>query len=259
MILGLYILTSGMLAWGQPITLPEGKWVDLTHNFSQDAIYWPTAEGFELDTVFAGETDKGYHYEANNFKAAEHGGTHLDAPIHFAKGRQTADQIPIDRLIGPAAVVDVSAQCAKNRDYQVTVQDFKEWEARHGKLQDGAIVLLNTGSSQYWPDRLKYMGTAERGEGAVAKLHFPGLHPDAATWLTRERKIRAIGLDTPSIDYGQSTLFQSHRILFDKNIPAFENVANLNELPSLGALVIALPMKIKDGSGGPLRIVALTP
>ncbi len=244
---------------GDGLKLPSGTWVDLTHNFSEEAIYWPTAEGFKLETVFAGETDKGYHYEANNYKAAEHGGTHLDAPVHFAEGRQTTDQVPVDKLVGPAAVLNVSEKCRANRDYQVTVDDFKAWEAQHGRLPDGVIVLLNTGSSKLWPDKTKYMGTAERGEAAVAKLHFPGLHPEAATWLTRERNIHAIGLDTPSIDYGQSTLFESHRILFKENIPAFENVANLDQVPAWGALVIALPMKIKNGSGGPLRIVALTP
>ena len=101
------------------------------------------------------------------------------------------------------------------------------------------------------------MGTDERGPAAVAKLHFPGLHPDAARWLVANRQINAIGLDTPSIDYGQSTLFESHRILFEKNIPAFENVANLDQLPVKGFTVIALPMKIKGGSGGPVRIIAM--
>ena len=103
------------------------------------------------------------------------------------------------------------------------------------------------------------MGTDERGPEAVAKLSFPGLHPDTATWLVNERKIAAIGLDTPSIDYGQSKLFEAHQILFKDNIPAFENVANLHQLPPKGAVVIALPMKIRNGSGGPLRIVAIKP
>ena len=109
------------------------------------------------------------------------------------------------------------------------------------------------------PDLKKYLGTDERGAAAVAKLHFPGLDPAAARWITTNRSIKAIGLDTASIDYGQSTLFESHRILFEKNIPAFENVANLDQLPVKGFTIIALPMKIKGGSGGPLRIVAVIP
>ena len=240
-----------------PAGFPTGTWVDLTYNFDEQTIYWPTADGFRHDTVFAGVTDSGFYYTAFNYCAAEHGGTHLDAPIHFAEGKQAMHEIPLDRLIGQAAVVDVSAKALLHPDYQVTIADFLAWEAQHGRLPDGVIVLLRTGFGQYWPDKLKYMGTDERGPGAVAKLHFPGLHPKAARWLAAERSIHAIGLDTPSIDYGQSTLFESHQVLFQQNIPAFENLANLERLPPVGAFVVALPMKIKGGSGGPLRIVAL--
>ena len=120
-------------------------------------------------------------------------------------------------------------------------------------------MLLNTGYHRFWPDRVRYMGTDQRGEEAVPLLHFPGLHPDAATWLVENRRIGAIGLDTPSIDFGQSTLFESHRILFERNVPTFENVARLGELPPTGAYVLALPMKIRAGTGGPLRIVAWLP
>lgn len=141
----------------------------------------------------------------------------------------------------------------------MNVADFLAWEKENGQLPAGVIVLLRTGFGQYWPDKIKYMGTDERGPAAIAKLHFPGLHPEAAQWLSNQRKIHAIGLDTPSIDYGQSTHFESHQILFKADIPAFENLANLEQLPSTGIWVAALPMKIKGGSGGPLRIVALVP
>ena len=156
-------------------------------------------------------------------------------------------------------VVDVSASALKDRDYQIDVEDLTAWESRFGRIPDDALLLIQTGYGQYWPDRARYMGTAERGADAVANLHFPGLHPRAARWLVENRSIAAVGLDTPSIDYGQSQLFESHQILFDRNIPAFENLARLEQLPATGALVIALPMKIKGGSGGPLRIVALVP
>ena len=126
-------------------------------------------------------------------------------------------------------------------------------------MEGGVIVLLHTGSGKFWPDRKTYMGTDKLGPEAVPLLHFPGLSPKAARWLVEKRKIKAIGLDTPSIDFGQSTLFESHQVLFKANIPAFENVANLHLLPAKGAFVIALPMKIKDGSGGPLRIIAKLP
>ncbi len=239
--------------------LQNGQWIDLSYDFSDETIYWPTAETFKFDTVFAGFTDSGFYYTAYQYCAAEHGGTHLDAPIHFAEGKKTIDQLSISQLVGPAAVIDVSDKALDDRDYQVSAADFQAWEKTHGKLPDGSIVLLRTGSGKFWPDRETYMGTAELGPAAVAKLHFPGLAPDAATWLVENRKIKALGLDTPSIDYGQSTLFESHQILFKENIPGFENVANLEKLPETGAFIIALPMKIKDGSGGPLRIVAFLP
>ncbi len=236
-----------------------GTIIDLTHAFDAETLYWPTAAGFELEVEFNGFTDKGYFYKAGSFRAAEHGGTHIDAPVHFYKGRHTLDAIPVEQLIGPGVVVDVTRQCSADRDYRVTVDDLRAWEKQHGLQLNDVIVLLRTGFGKHWPDRVKYMGTAERGPEAVPKLHFPGLHPDAAAWLVTNRRIKAVGLDTPSIDYGQSTLFQSHVNLFEQNVPAFENVANLDKLPDTGFTVIALPMKIKDGSGGPLRIIAVVP
>lgn len=234
----------------------NGEWVDLSYAYDENTIYWPTADGFELDTAFEGQTEGGYYYSAFNVKTAEHGGTHLDAPIHFARGARSSDQLRLDQLTGEAVVIDVSAQAAGNADYLVSVADFERWEGEYGRLANDIIVLIKTGHGRYWPDAAKYLGTTEKGPEAVAKLHFPGLAPEAATWLVQNRKIKAIGLDTPSIDYGQSSDFMSHRILFKKNIPAFENVANLDKVPATGAYVVALPMKIKGGSGGPLRIAA---
>lgn len=258
-VIALIVVVAGCSGEPSVQYLPKGQWVDLSHSFASNTIYWPTADQFKHETVFEGFTDKGFYYAAYNFSAAEHGGTHVDAPIHFAKGRKTVDELAVDQLIGIAAVIDVADAARVNRDYQVTAGDFEVWETDHGELPDGCIILLHTGSSGFWPDRVKYMGTAQRGEDAVAELHFPGLHPEAAKWLVENRAIKAIGLDTPSIDYGQSTHFESHQILFDKNIPALENVAHLDRLPPLGAIVFALPMKIEGGSGGPARIVALIP
>jgi kynurenine formamidase len=241
------------------LVLPEGSVVDLSHPYDEDTIYWPTAEGFKLSVDFEGTTDKGYYYTANTFCSAEHGGTHIDAPIHFAEGRPSVDQIPLERLMGRAVLIDVSESCADNPDCLVTADDIGHWEAENGAVPEGAIVLLRTGFARFWPDRVRYMGTDERGPEAVPKLHFPGLDPDAARWLVANRSINAIGLDTPSIDYGQSTHFESHQVLFAADIPAFENLTNLDQLPETGFLVIALPMKIAGGSGGPLRIVAIVP
>jgi kynurenine formamidase len=238
---------------------PSGKIIDLSHPFDAQTIYWPTEEGFKLEPEMAGVTAQGYYYASNKFAAPEHGGTHIDAPRHFAAQGNTLDQVPLEQLMGNAISIDVTRQCEKNRDYLVSADDFANWEKQNGQIPNGAIVLLRTGFAKYWPDRVKYMGTDERGAAAVAKLHFPGLSPDAARWLTSNRSIKAIGLDTPSIDYGQSTLYESHQILFAKNIPAFENLGDLSALPVSGFFVIAMPMKIAGGSGGPLRIAAVVP
>lgn len=237
----------------------NGQWIDLSHDFSAETIYWPTADGFEKTTVFEGQTDKGFYYTAYNFSAAEHGGTHIDAPVHFAENKHSVDQIPPEQLIGPAVVIRVVDQASQDRNYQLSVADIEDWEQAHGPIADNSIVLIDTGSSPLWPDKVAYMGTDERGEAAVKKLTFPGIHPDAATFLATHRKIKAVGLDTPSIDFGGSILFETHQILFEHNIPGLENVANLNKLPETGALVFALPMKIKGGSGAPVRILALIP
>jgi kynurenine formamidase len=249
-------LTAGC---AKPGSFPSGQWIDLSYDYSSETIYWPTAEPFKLETVSAGATKKGYYYSAYNFSAAEHGGTHIDAPIHFSNGGKTVDEIQLTQLIAPAVKVDVSQKAIANRDYQVSVEDFNTWESQHGKIPEGSIVLLQTGYGRYWPDRVKYLGTDKRGAEGVAALHFPGLHPEAAKWLVSSRRINAIGIDTASIDYGQSQTFGSHVTLMGQSTPVFENIANLDEVPAVGAQVIALPMKIKGGSGAPLRIISFVP
>jgi kynurenine formamidase len=238
--------------------LASGRWIDLTHPFNEDSVYWPTAESFELEEVFHGHTEGGWYYTAYTFSAAEHGGTHLDAPIHFAEGALTADAIPVDRMIGPGVVIDVSARAAEDVDYRVSAADIEAFEAEHGPIPEGAIVLIDTGRAGLYSDRAAYMGTAERGEGAVAGLRFPGLGKDGAELLVA-RGIGAVGIDTPSIDHGQSKNFETHVALMTNDIPAFENVADMSALPPTGATIVALPMKIEGGSGGPLRIVAHLP
>jgi kynurenine formamidase len=168
------------------------------------------------------------------------------------------DQVPVGQMIGPGAIIDVTRQATSNVDYLVTAGDIERHERTHGRIPRGAIVLLNTGRASLYPDRVKYMGTAERGERAVPKLHFPGLSKAGAALLVA-RAIGAVGIDTPSIDYGQSKKFEAHVELMTHNIPAFENVADMSALPARGATIIALPMKIEGGSGGPLRIIAHLP
>jgi kynurenine formamidase len=236
-----------------------GPALDLTHPFDARTIYWPTEEGFVLEHGTEGRTEGGYWYAAHRMRLAEHGGTHLDAPSHFHEGGSTTERVPLDRLLARAVVVDVREACAKNPDYAVSVADLERFEAAHGRIPDAAALLLATGFGARWPDHARYLGTGERGAAAVAKLHFPGLDPAAARWLVANRKLAAVGLDTASIDPGQSKRFETHQILFAAEIPAFENLAQLDRLPPTGATLIALPMKIAGGSGGPLRAIAILP
>jgi len=239
------------------VDLAESKLVDLSHSFNSRTIYWPTAQKFKLTEVADGETEGGWHYSAYNFEGAEHGGTHLDAPIHFSAGGNTADKVPLRKVVGPAVTVDVRAKANADADYLVSVQDLEAFEAANGQIARDTIVLLRTGWSSRWPDARRYLGTAERGDAAVPKLHFPGLSVEAAEWLVKQRRIRAVGIDTASIDRGQSTDFRAHRVLSAAQVPVFENVTNLNRVPAEGFHVIALPMKIEGGSGGPLRTIAI--
>lgn len=238
----------------------RGRWIDLSYDFSSETLYWPAAaEGFRLDTVEVGFTGRDYFYAAFSFCAPEHGGTHFDAPLHFAEGKHSVEQVPLAQLTGPTVVIDVSDKALQDRDYQLTTAELQAWEEKVGQLPENMILLIRTGFGRFYPDGEKYFGTNLKGKEGVDNLHFPGLEPEAAAWLVRERKIKAVGIDTPSIDYGQSKDFRAHQELMKEDIPAFENVANLEKLPLTGAYLIALPMKIKGGSGAPLRIIARVP
>lgn len=232
------------------------KVIDLTHSFDTNTIYWPTEKGFQWERGAWGRTERGYFYASARFSAAEHGGTHLDSPIHFGEGKQSVDQITLQQLIGPAVVIDVSSACEKNADYLASAEDIAAWEKKHKKIPAGSIVLFRTGWSARWPDKKRYMGTDKPGD--VAGLHFPGISPAAAKVLL-DRKIHGVGIDTASIDYGQSKDFETHRTLYEAGLYGLENVANLEKLPATGATLIALPMKIAGGTGAPVRIIAILP
>lgn len=232
--------------------------VDLTHSYDEDSVYWPTSPGrFELKTLHRGPTDRGYWYEANTFCTPEHGGTHLDAPVHFAEGMWSVADVPVERLVGPAVVIDVKAKVAANPDYTLTREDVTRFEADHGKIPAGAIVILNTGYASRWPDRLSYLGDDTPGD--ASRLIFPSFGADAVRWLIEKRGIHALGVDTASIDPGSSKDFPVHRIAGAANVVGLENLANLDRVPAVGALVAALPMKIAGGSGAPVRVVAFVP
>lgn len=232
--------------------------VDMTYDFAEgETLYWPTSTPFNLTNVHQGVVpETGVYYELNDFCASEHGGTHVDAPSHFARDVWNITSIPIDGIIGETIVIDVSDKTADDSDYQATVADLTEWESKHKRIPDGALMFLYTAWGRHWPDAVKYLGTDTKN---VSLLHFPGLHPESARWLVDNRKIKALGIDTASIDYGQSKRFETHTILFTENIPALENLANMDKLPPTGTTVIGLPMKIRGGSGAPLRIIALLP
>ena len=229
--------------------------VDLTYPFDERTIYWPTdTEGFRHERVFYGRTEAGYWYATFNLAASEHGGTHLDAPIHFAEGRQSVEQIPIERLVAPGVKINISEQAGRDRDYRLTAADIAAWEAQAGRVPENAIVLIETGWGRYWGDRLMYLGSDR--EGDASDLHFPGIGRDAAELLV-ERRVGLVGIDTASLDHGPSRDFITHQVLNGADIAGLENVANLGELPERGFLIVALPMKIGGGSGAPCRIVAL--
>ena len=238
-----------------PLDLRTAELVDLTWPFDESTLYWPTSPtGFEMERLAWGVTEGGYFYASYSLCTDEHGGTHLDAPIHFAEGGQTADAIPLRRLIAPAVVIDVSTQAAANPDYRLTAEDVLAWERRHGRIEPQTIVLLRTGWDARWPDRKMYFG--DDTPQATANLHFPSYGEESARLLVEQRRVAALGVDTASIDYGQSRDFIAHRVAGAADVPGFENVAHLGRLPARGAWVFALPMKVGGGSGGPLRIVA---
>ena len=243
---------------GTLLDFGRSRLLDLTWTFDATTLYWPTSpSAFELKRLAHGPTEGGWFYSANTFCAPEHGGTHLDAPIHFAEKGWTADQIPIERLIAPGVVVDVTGQAAADPDYRLAKEDVVAWEQAHGRIPRGAIVLLRTGWGRRWPDRARYFGDASAKD--ASHLHFPGYGEEAARLLVSDRQVAALGIDTPSIDYGPSKDFRVHVLALGANVIGLENVAHLEEVPPTGALIVALPVKIGGGSGGPLRLAAIVP
>jgi len=240
------------------IDLTQFDIVDLTHAYDAQTIYWPNApSAFSVDTLARGPVPGGWFYAASRFASPEHGGTHLDAPIHFDAKGLSSDAIPPSQFLGPAVVIDISAQAAANPDYRLTHDDVLRFERAHGPIGRGMMVLVRTGWSRRWPDRKAYLG--DDRPGRTDALHFPSFGEDAAALLVQSRQVAALGVDVASIDVGQSTEFRVHRLAAAHNVLGLENLTNLEALPPTGALLVALPMKIRGGTGGPLRAVALVP
>jgi kynurenine formamidase len=237
--------------------IDTAKIVDLTYSFDSNTIYWPTEKPLIHEFEKFGKTEQGYFYSSAKFAAPEHGGTHMDAPIHFNQNGIYADQVPLKNCIGPAAVIDFSARAAKDPDATLSVADIKAYEEKYGRIPNGAIVVARSGWGRYWPDKSHYLGTAKAGD--VADLRFPGFSPDAAEWLRNNRNVAAIAIDTASMDPGKSKDFKVHQIWLGGNKPGFENLANADKLPPLGAIIFCIPMKMGKGTGAPTRIFALLP
>lgn len=251
-------LAAGAAPLATPVTIDTAKIVDLTYPFDASTIYWPTEHPFTHEFEHYGtEEPGGYFYASGKYAAPEHGGTHMDAPIHFNRNGMTVDQVPLSSMVGPAAVIDFSARAAKDRDAMLSVDDIKEWEAANGNIPNGAIVVARSGWGRFWPDKKQYMGTEKPGD--VPHLRFPGFSAEAVGFLLDNRKVIAIAVDTASIDPGNSKDYLVHRRWLGANKPAFENLANADKLPPTGATLFCIPMKIGKGTGAPTRIFAILP
>jgi len=255
-VLGVFFLISSLSA--SALELDNYRLVDLSHSYAENTLYWPTSPtAFEKEELAYGVSEDGWFYSSYSVCTPEHGGTHIDAPIHFSEGGNSTEKIPLSSLIAPAAVINVSEKAAADRNYRLTVSDVREFENEHGKIAAGTIVLMRTDWSEHWPDAIAYLGDDTPGD--ASKLQFPGFGAEATRLLAEERKVAMLGVDTASVDYGKSQDFIVHRIGAAQGVANLENLTNLSQLPATGATILALPMKIEGGSGGPVRVVALVP
>ncbi len=255
-------LTQDSSAGDKPQSVPlqlealfnaEVRFVDLTYSLNAQNAFWPgdNYRPFELTTIATLEKDG---VLSKTLSMPEHLGTHLDAPSHFEKDRPSVDQIRPEQLFGPGVMIDVAAQVEQDADFELSVKDLAAWEKQHGRIPDGAIVLLNTGWGRFWNNYDRFKNVDVRG-----KLHFPGYSADAARFLVNKRSVRGVGIDTLSIDRGISKDFAVHHIVNSAKKYGLENVASLGKLPARGFYLVVAPIKIETGSGGPARIFAVIP
>ena len=253
-----FFLWAGTIALAQsPMQRPQleeiasGKTrvIDLSYALSDKLVAWPgDAKAFEAK-VNATVEKNGYF--TRSFWMLEHYGTHMDAPAHFPPGKTTLDKIAVEKFFAAAVIVDVRSEAERNPDYQLTVKRIEAWEDKHGKIPAGAIVVLRTGWASRWPDVARY-----RNQDANGTMHFPGFSVEAAKFLL-QRKISGLGCDTLSIDPGNSPDFPVHHTVLGADVFQLENLADLKDLPEAGAFLIAAPIKLEGGSGGPVRVFGL--
>ena len=239
-------------AWLAGIPSGSTSIVDMTYAINEKLPAWPGDERVFEAKVNATVEQNGYF--TRSFWMLEHYGTHMDAPAHFPPGNIPVDKIEGAHFFGPAVVLDVREEAEKNADYKLKVTRVEKWEALHGRIMPGSIVLLRTGwGATRWPDQARY-----RNMDAEGVMHFPGFSVESAKLLI-ERGAVGLGIDTLSIDYGASKNFEVHRVDLPAGLYNLENLANLDRLPEAGAFLIAAPIKLEGGSGGPVRVFAILP
>jgi kynurenine formamidase len=224
------------------------KVVDLTHTLSPEFPTFFGIAGIAIERRYRLKKDGA---NVNWWHVLEHAGTHIDAPFHFADAGAAVEGITADQLIVPLAVVDVSAKAARDADYAMTRGDLVEWEVKHGRLADGSCIAMNSG----WA---RHVGTEKFArKDAAGVMHFPGIHPEAAEWLLKERSVVGLAVDTLSLDHGPSRGFKTHSLWLPAGRWGIENIANLDKVPSVGATLVVGAPKVKGASGAPARVFAL--
>jgi kynurenine formamidase len=236
------------------------KFVDLTHAFSPGIPHWKGFPDEKREILYwyepgVGRLGSGFY--AQSFTLAGQWGTHVDPPAHFVKGSRTVDQIRVKEMILPLVIIDVHEKVAKNPDYAITMEDIKDWEKRHGPIPDGAFVAMRTDWSKRWPD-----AAAVQNKDAGGIAHYPGWSLEVLRYLYEDRKITASGHETTDTDPGIATSKDDYSLetyILKQDHYQIELLANLDEVPEAGALVVATFPKPKDGAGFPARVFAILP
>src|SRR3984885_1802427 len=239
--------------------------VDLTQPLSPQTALLPLPSQWNNSPAFkiwelSRYDERGPAWYWNGFETGEHTGTHFDAPVHWVSGKDlpnnTVDSIPPNKFVGPACVIDISAEAVRNPNYLLTLEGVRQWENQHGRIPARAWFLLRTDWSKR-KDTKDYINLKENGP------HTPGLAKETSTFLAQERDVLGVGVETVGTDAGQAATFDppfpNHYVMHGNGKFGLASLSNLDQLPPTGAIVIAAPLKIVGGSGSPLRVIAITP